>query len=78
VPLVVYDVIGCPVSTLARGCYATGRHNIVFRQDGLASGIYVHCLEAAGTESSGKLIVAQQGKRGTSRYRSSVIFRDCL
>ena len=49
--LSVYDVLGREVATLVNGELSAGNHSVVFKTEGLASGVYLYRLTA--TSSSG-------------------------
>ena len=48
VRLVVFDMLGREVSTLANGLYPSGSHSVIWDAQGLPSGLYVYRLEANG------------------------------
>ncbi len=43
--LIVYDMVGRAVRTLANGSFSAGTHRISFNGDGLTSGVYLYQLE---------------------------------
>jgi parallel beta-helix repeat protein len=58
VKLVVYDVLGKEVATLANSVYETGKYNVQFNGSSLASGMYFYTLTTAqGTISKKMLLV---------------------
>jgi hypothetical protein len=58
VKLVVYDVLGKEVATLANSIYETGKYNVQFNGSSLASGMYFYTLTTAqGTISKKMLLV---------------------
>jgi hypothetical protein len=57
VSLRVYDTAGRLVTTLEQGWKAAGSHQVVFDGTGLASGVYLYRLEAAGMTASGKMLL---------------------
>jgi hypothetical protein len=57
VQLVVYDVLGRKVATLANGRYPAGRHSFTFDGTNLASGTYFYRLEAGGKVQVKKMLL---------------------
>ena len=57
VRLVVFDVLGRAVATLADGPQPAGRHTAALRTDGLASGVYVVQLRSGGDVASRRFVV---------------------
>ncbi len=58
VRLVVYDVLGRQVATLADGRYAAGKYSFTFNANGLASGVYYYRLQAGNfTATKAMLLV---------------------
>jgi len=57
VALAVYNLRGEKVATLAHGAYSAGTHTIGFNGSGLASGIYIYRLEAAGRTLERKMVL---------------------
>ncbi len=56
--LAVFDMLGREVAELANGQFAAGRHEVVFNGNGLASGVYLIRMEAAGSvQSSMKVLL---------------------
>jgi hypothetical protein len=55
--LTVHNLLGETVATLVDGPVAAGRHTVTFDATGLASGVYLYTLEAAGRSESRKLVV---------------------
>jgi hypothetical protein len=45
------------VAVLAEGTYQTGTHTIGFDGSGLASGVYIYRLEAAGQKLERKMVL---------------------
>ena len=54
VSLVVYDALGRVVETLARGQFEAGVHDVSFRGNDLASGLYFYVLDA------GSIVIRKQ------------------
>ncbi len=59
VRLVVYDVRGREVATLADGAMEAGRHTVTFDAAGLPSGVYVYRLVAGSSAETGRLTLVQ-------------------
>ena len=60
VRVAVYDLLGREVAVLADGPVSAGRHEAAFEARGLASGVYVVTLEAAGAlEARRKVLVVR-------------------
>lgn len=59
VRLDVFDVRGHRLATLLDGPLAGGRHQIDWRPDGLASGVYLYRFDAGGQRLSGKVVLAR-------------------
>jgi hypothetical protein len=59
VSLTVYDLLGRNVSTLVSGLQQAGNHTILFRADGLASGIYVYRLQAGNLIQTKKFVLVR-------------------
>ena len=57
VTLAVYNTLGQQVAQLVNGQQQAGYHNVVFRGDGLASGMYFYRLEAGSFTSVKKLLL---------------------
>jgi hypothetical protein len=57
--LLVVDLQGREVATLADGLFAAGDHALTFDATGLASGVYVYRLEAEGLSRSRKLTLVK-------------------
>lgn len=57
VSLVLYDVTGRRVRTLAEGVHAAGEHRVTVGAEGLAGGVYWYRLEAGGESDTERLIV---------------------
>ena len=57
ISLVVYDGLGKPVATVAKGYYNAGYHKVVFDAEKLASGIYFYKLVAGDVVSVKKLVL---------------------
>ncbi|MEO1513155.1 MAG: T9SS type A sorting domain-containing protein, partial [Planctomycetota bacterium] len=59
VHLVLYDVLGRVVATLADGAHAAGRHEAMLDAAGLPSGAYVARLDAGGVALTRRLTVVR-------------------
>jgi len=59
VQLVIYDMLGRKVATLAEGHQTAGAHQVRFNATGLASGVYICRLTAGPLEASRKLVLAR-------------------
>ena len=59
VELVVYDITGREVATVADGWYNAGAHEVTFDGSGLASGIYFARLSAGGNQSIQKMLLVK-------------------
>ena len=46
VSLIVYDILGQKVASLAAGHYAAGHHSVTWNASGQASGMYFYRLQA--------------------------------
>lgn len=57
IQLVVYNIMGQRVATLAEGMYGTGMHRVTFEGSGLASGVYVYRLVAGTQVNTRKMIL---------------------
>jgi hypothetical protein len=57
VSLVVYNVLGMKVATLAEGVQEAGEYNVVFDGSGLASGVYYYRLRAGNYTGTKKLLL---------------------
>ena len=57
--LAAYDAAGRRVAVLAGGPHAAGEHTATFRPDGLASGVYVLRLDAAGASATQRATVVR-------------------
>jgi len=57
VVLVVYDVLGRKVETLARGVRPAGRHTVTWKASRLGSGVYFIVLEAGGRREVRKALL---------------------
>ena len=57
VHLVIYDISGRKVQTLADGWREAGTHEVTFDGADLSSGIYVYRLQAEGFTASGKMVL---------------------
>jgi flagellar hook assembly protein FlgD len=62
VTLMIYDVLGRSIRTLASGSYAAGHHTVTWdSRDGsgqtVASGVYFYRLEAGGTSTTRKMML---------------------
>jgi hypothetical protein len=57
VRLDVYDLLGRLVTRLLQEVQDAGPHRVVFRADGVASGMYIYRLEAAGRTAAGKMLL---------------------
>jgi hypothetical protein len=57
VELTVYDARGRKVATIVRGHKETGTHEVPFKADGLASGVYFYKLKAGSKTFSKKMIL---------------------
>jgi hypothetical protein len=57
VTLVVYNLLGRPVATLARGDFSAGSHKAAFDGALLPSGVYWYRLEAGGYSFARKMIL---------------------
>jgi hypothetical protein len=55
VKLVVYDLLGRVVATLADGRYAAGKYSFKFNAKGLSSGVYFYRLSAGSFSQTRKL-----------------------
>lgn len=55
--LIVYDILGREVATLADGVIASGRHTIAFDGKSLASGVYFYTLSSAGVSQTKKMLM---------------------
>jgi len=59
VSLKIYDMEGRVLRTLVEGVQEAGEHSRVFNAEGLASGIYIYKLEAAGISETRRLALLQ-------------------
>jgi hypothetical protein len=59
VSLKVYDVSGRLSATLVNGLQEAGSHEVAFDGTGLASGMYLYRLEAAGQAATGKMMLVK-------------------
>jgi hypothetical protein len=57
ITLTVYNTLGQQVAQLVNEQQQTGYHNVVFRGDGLASGVYFYRLEVGAFVESKKLVI---------------------
>ena len=55
----LYDVRGRRVETLHAGPLSAGAHRFVWQPRGLASGVYLYRVAAAGMVASGKVVLAK-------------------
>jgi hypothetical protein len=56
VKLVVYDITGQEVATVAKGNYGAGKHTVVFSPKNLPSGIYFYALQAGAERKVRRLM----------------------
>ncbi len=59
VSLAVYDLSGREVARLADGVKAAGRYEAVWMADGMASGVYMVCLDAGGVTIRAKVVLVR-------------------
>jgi hypothetical protein len=59
VNLIVYDLLGKPVATVAEGYYQPGHYTVKFNNDGLPSGIYFYRLQAEGFTEVMKMVLME-------------------
>jgi hypothetical protein len=59
VKLVVYDIVGREVATLADGQFPAGRHTFTFDATGLASGVYTYRLTAGPYSQSRRMVLVR-------------------
>lgn len=59
VRLVVYDVLGRTMATLASGVWPAGRHTVTFDAGELPSGVYVYTLQTRDLSATRTLVVQQ-------------------
>jgi hypothetical protein len=59
VKLVVYNILGKPVSTIAEGPYQPGSYKVRFDGAGLPSGIYFYRLRAGGFTAVKKMVLME-------------------
>lgn len=57
VSIIVFDLLGRPVRTVASGHHAPGSYSVSFHADGLASGVYVYRLEAGSHAQSRRMVL---------------------
>lgn len=57
--LVLYDVLGKAVARLSEGAHGAGTHDVLLRADGLAAGVYLVRLVAAGGVDTQQVIVVR-------------------
>lgn len=57
VEIVVFNTLGREVATLARGFKSAGRHEAVFRADGLPSGVYLYRMRAGNVVRTGRMVL---------------------
>jgi hypothetical protein len=55
--LTIHDIQGREVARPAEGLFESGHHDIIWRAEGLASGVYLACLESEGVTDTWKLIL---------------------
>ncbi len=55
ISLVVYDLLGNEVANLLSGVKAEGTYQVEFNGNGLASGVYLYCLNAGGSTITKKM-----------------------
>lgn len=58
VTLAVYDAAGRAVATVAKGCFAAGRHDVGF-QNHLPPGVYVYRLSVGGETAARRMVVVK-------------------
>ncbi len=59
VSILVYDITGKLVGTIAETVLAAGEHHIPFRADGLAGGIYLYRVNYSGLTASGRIVLVK-------------------
>ena len=59
ISLVIYDILGRKIATIADGWHSAGTHRAHFDATGLSSGMYVYTLRAETTIQSRKMIVVR-------------------
>ncbi len=59
VSLVVYDVRGREVATLAEGTMEAGQHSVTFDAASLPSGVYIYRLQAGSQTETGRMTLVQ-------------------
>lgn len=54
--VIVFDLLGQPIATLADGQYDAGRHAVIFDGSSLPGGVYLYRLETPNGQQAGKLL----------------------
>jgi len=57
--LIVYDLAGRAVRTLANGSFSAGTHRITFNGDGLTSGVYLYQLETPASTLQRRMLLVK-------------------
>ncbi|MBK6766652.1 MAG: T9SS type A sorting domain-containing protein [bacterium] len=57
ISLMVFNIAGQEIATIAQGTYAAGRHTVSFDGSALASGVYLYRLEANGRVAQHKMVL---------------------